>query len=337
MFCVECGAEGKVYESVCEECFLKKHKLVELPDTLDFEMCKECGSFLVGSKWMKVPVERAIEMVLDEAMSYEKEVDSSRFTVELIPEDEMNFSIVVECDMYVYDLRTSKELQARVRLKPSQCVTCTRKKSMYYEAILQVRADGRDLAEEELDKITEVVHKRVEASTGTFISKEERMHTGLDFYMGSNDVARNLSKELANMYSAQEQSSPKLVGMKDGHDLYRVTYLVRLPQYKVGDVINYQGTLYQVRKMATTVSLMNLEDWNTQSFPPSELVGSRVEDCFHLDAVLLAQSDNEIQIMDPDTLKTVSIKKPEGFQPSGEEVSIVKCEKGIFIAPSQKD
>ncbi|TET90641.1 MAG: hypothetical protein E3J35_06075 [Methanomassiliicoccales archaeon] len=337
MFCVECGAEGKVYESVCEKCFLKKHKLAKLPDALDIEMCKECGAFLIGSKWMKVPVERAIEMVLDVAISYEKVVGNSRFTVECYPEDEMNFSIKVHCDMYVDDLRTEKDLKSRVRLKPSQCLTCTRKKSMYYEAILQVRADGRDLSEEELDRITEVVHKRVDASTDTFISKEERMHTGLDFYMGSNNLARNLSKELASMHSAQEQSSPKLVGMKDGHDLYRVTYLVRLPQYKVGDVINHQGTLYQVRRTATTVSVMNLEDWKLQKFTPSELVGSKVKECLPVKAVLLAQTESEMQIMDPDTLNTVTIKKPEGFQASGEEVSIIKCEKGIFVAPSQKD
>jgi hypothetical protein len=41
--------------------------------------------------------------------------------------------------------------------------------------------------------------------------------------------------------------------------------------------------------------------------------------------------------MDPDTMKTVTIKKPEGFQPEGEEITIIKCEKGIFASPTQKD
>lgn len=336
-FCVECGAEGKVYESVCEKCFLKKHKLAKLPEALDIEVCKECGAFLIGSIWNKVPRERAIEMVLDKAVSYEKIVDSSQFTVEFFPEDDMNISIKVHYDMYVDDLRAKKDLQSRVRIKPSQCVTCTRKKSKYFEAILQVRADGRNLSEDELEEIYEFVHEKVDASSESFISQEERLHGGIDFYLGSNTLARKLSKELASMYSAQEASSPKLVGMKDGHDMYRVTYSVRLPEYKVGDVISHKGSLYQIVKMATTITVANLEDMKKYKFTLSELVGSRVEDCSFLEAIVLAQTEDEMQIMEPETMKTITIKKPEVSYPTGEKVSIIKCEKGIFLSPSQKD
>jgi nonsense-mediated mRNA decay protein 3 len=125
--------------------------------------------------------------------------------------------------------------------------------------------------------------------------------------------------------------------MKDGQEMYRVTHLIRLPQFKVGDVIYHQDNLYQIMRMATNVAVMNIEDWRRSSFTPSELVGSSVEDCLRLKAVVLAQTEDEVQIMDPDTMKTVTIKKPEGFHPEGEEISIIKCEKGVFPAPSQKD
>ncbi len=337
MFCVECGAEGKVYESLCEKCFLEKHKLAELSDFLDIEMCKECGAFLVGSKWVKEPLERVVDMILDRAISFEKIVDNSHFSVEYFPEDEMNYSIVVTCDMFVDDLRTAKELQSKVRLKPSQCVVCTRKKSHYYEAVLQVRADTRNLSKEEKDAVYRFVHERVDATSEAFISEEEEMHGGWDFHLSSKALARNLSKDLASMYCAQESSSAKLVGMKDGQDLHRVTHSVRLPQYEVGDVIKHRGVLYQIIKMASTVTAVNIENWKSHSFPPSELVESTVEDCFRLQAIVLAQTEDEMQIMDPDTMKTVTIKKPEGFQPEGEEISIIKCEKGIFASPTQKN
>lgn len=337
MFCVECGAEGKVYESLCEKCFLERHKLAELPEFLDIEMCKECGNFLVGSKWIKEPQERVVDMIIDRAISYENIVDNSHFKVQFFPEDEMNIAIVVECDMFVDDLRTSKEIQSKVRFKPSQCVNCTRKKSHYYEAVLQIRADRRGLSEEEMDAVYEYVNERVDGASDAFISEEEKIHGGWDFHLSSKALARNISKELASMYGAQEESSAKLIGMKEGKELYRVTHSVRLPQYKVGDVINLEGVLYQITKMATNVTAVDLESWKSIPFPPAELVGSAVVDSFKLQAVLLVQTEDEIQIMDPDTMKTVTIKKPEGFQPEGEEISIIKCEKGIFASPTQKD
>jgi nonsense-mediated mRNA decay protein 3 len=249
----------------------------------------------------------------------------------------MNYQIVVHCDMYVDELRTEKDIHSKVRLKPSQCVVCTRRKSRYYEAVLQVRADGRNLTDEEMEAVSKLVHKRVDSATDGFISEEEKMHGGWDFLLSSKALGRNISKELASMYCAQESSSASLVGMKDGQEMYRITNSVRLPQYKVGDVIDHNGRLYQIMRMATNVAVVDIEDWKKFSFTPSELVGSGVEDCFRLQAVLLAETEDEMQIMDPDTMKTVTIKKPEGFHPEGEEISIIKCEKGIFPAPTQKD
>jgi nonsense-mediated mRNA decay protein 3 len=337
LFCVECGAEGKVYESLCEKGFLERHRLAELPEFIDIENCKECGAFLIGSRWVKAPMERAVEMLLDKVVSYEKIVDNHQYSVDYDPEDENNIKIVVHCDMYIDELRATKDVHSKVRLKPSQCVTCTRRKSRYYEATLQIRADGRDLSDEEMDAVYKVVHERVDSATDAFISEEEKMHGGWDFLLSSKALGRNISKELASTYCAQESSSAKLVGMKDGQELYRTTHSVRLPQYKVGDVIGHQGNLYQIMRMATNVAVINIEDWESHNFTPSELVGSSVEDCFRLQAVVLAETDDELQIMDPDTMKTVTIKKPEGFHPEGEEISIIKCEKGIFPAPSQKD
>lgn len=336
LFCVECGAEGKVYESLCEKCFLERHRLAEVPEFLDIEECKECGSFLIGSKWISVPMERAVEMLLDKVIAYEDLVDTHQYSVEYDPEDEKNIKVVVHCDMYVDEMRTEKDIHSKVRLKPSQCVTCTRRKSRYYEATLQIRADRRNLSDEEMEAINKFVHKRVESATDAFISEEEKKHGGWDFLLSSKTLGRNISKELASMYCAQDSSSEKLVGMKDGRDMYRVTYAVRLPQYKVGDVIDHHGKLYQIMGMATNVSVKNIEDWSKYSFTPSELVGSSVVDCTRLQAVLLVETEDEMQIMDPDTMKTVTIKKPEGFH-SEEEISIIKCEKGIFPAPSQKD
>jgi len=48
-------------------------------------------------------------------------------------------------------------------------------------------------------------------------------------YLSSNTVARTIARELADTFRGTIGSSPKLFGRKKGKDLYRVTYVVRIP------------------------------------------------------------------------------------------------------------
>jgi nonsense-mediated mRNA decay protein 3 len=51
-------------------------------------------------------------------------------------------------------------------------------------------------------------------------------------------------------------------------------------------------------------------------------------------AVLVADEGRTIQVLDPHTYETVTVKRPEflSVEP-GNEIKIVKTEKGIFVLP----
>jgi NMD protein affecting ribosome stability and mRNA decay len=46
--------------------------------------------------------------------------------------------------------------------------------------------------------------------------------------------------------------------------------------------------------------------------------------------VVVSKGENEIQVLDPDNLKTVDVLIPQGVKISGESVAIAKCEAGYF-------
>ena len=104
---------------------------------------------------------------------------------------------------------------------------------MYYEAIIQVRPESAAMGEALMEEIKSYVRSRVgsqaNATEGCFLSKEEEVHGGVDFYVSSNALARAIARELAKKFGGTIGSSPRLHGMVRGKEVYRVTYIVRIP------------------------------------------------------------------------------------------------------------
>src|SRR5439155_173817 len=68
MFCVECGAEGPVYEGLCANCFRKRHPIVAPVEFVDVPRCQSCGSYRLRSGWTKADRDLVIPQLLREAM-----------------------------------------------------------------------------------------------------------------------------------------------------------------------------------------------------------------------------------------------------------------------------
>jgi nonsense-mediated mRNA decay protein 3 len=111
---------------------------------------------------------------------------------------------------------------------------CNRRRSNYFEGILQVRAEDRPLTEEERGRLVafvqDAVARRSAKGEEVFISRVEDVRGGADVYLSSNTVTRTIARELADAFRGTVGSSPKLFGRKNGKDLYRVTYVVRIPE-----------------------------------------------------------------------------------------------------------
>lgn len=233
MFCVECGKEGEVYDNLCKDCFLKKQKLVEVPQYLDATVCSNCGAIQLANGWVFSPMDKAIEDILGNKIKVSDKVESIQIAHRRTYEDERNISLHISCELRIEDFETKADLESKLRIKRGLCPTCSKQRGRYYEGILQVRAEGRDLSKEELEQVSEVVRTvlaKPSKLAGPFLSKEERVRGGLDFYVSSNSLARILAKEVQSNLGGKVSSSPKIYGKKGGKQVYRVTYLVRLPE-----------------------------------------------------------------------------------------------------------
>ncbi len=278
MFCVECGAEGPVYQGVCASCFAKKHPVVEPPANLDVPRCQQCGAFHFRSAWSRVDLDSAITTLLRERVRGLPPFEHVAFTHAAREEDANNYFLTVSAVGRFEDLRQTQDFHVRLRIKPSVCDTCAKQAGRYFEGILQVRAEDRDLTPAEMRAVRTLVLARVERGrdeAGDFVSRTEEIHGGLDFYVSTNALGSRLAREIAEAFGGTVTASPKLFGQRQGKEIYRVTSLVRLPAFRVGDVVRHKAAVTEVVSLRPFVELRDLVTGEKRRYKTKDLRGLR--------------------------------------------------------------
>jgi nonsense-mediated mRNA decay protein 3 len=306
MFCVECGAEGPVYESLCANCFRKKHPVVAAVEVLDLPRCTSCGSFRLRSGWSKVDRELGLTQLLREAMPPLDPYERVAFTHVAREEDANNLSVTVKAVGRFQDLAPVQGFHLRVRIKPSLCEACQKQRGRYFEGILQVRGDDRELAAPEVRAVRTFVAARVDRSDDrdAFVSRTEEVDGGLDFYVSQNALAIRLAGDLRDAFGGTVSTSPKLFGQREGREVYRVTALVRLGPFRKGDVVRHKGRLAEVTSVRPFVVLRDLETDESRRFKSKDLHGARKVDAERFAAQLERLESGEVVAVHPETAET---------------------------------
>ncbi|MDH4122553.1 MAG: NMD3-related protein [Thermoplasmata archaeon] len=339
MFCVECGKEGMTYGGLCGECYLSRKRPVTLPPVLDVQICGACFAVHIGKSWIdSLSIDEAVRLSLDASLKKEKNVSDVKLETKLVERDPRNYLADVRISFRIEDLEGAIDKRIEIRLKKDTCTRCGKKSGHYYEAIIQLRGHEKD--KKRIERARKEILSRIDAIGSSnreiFISKEERKHGGYDFFLSSSQTAKSVSREMMKAFGATMKSSPAVGGRKDGHDLVRMTYLVRLPDYDEGDVVTFGGRAYLVRSIeAKSVNLFDLSIWQETKVPKSRIRASEVlhrEESVHSTSVIV-EADDTIQIIDPSSMKPVEVKKPDNFRLEGSTVSIIRTKLGTFLLP----
>ena len=339
MFCVECGREGELIGSLCRECYSKKHALVSLAPHVDLTLCAHCSAMLTDKGWQDVgSVREAAEIALERSLLLAKDARVSEMRVQITQKDERNLQADLDLLLSVDGNDFERKLNTIVRIKRGSCTECSKQQGKYYEAILQVRGPDRSLPERTEAEVDRFVRDRVasmrKSSREIFVSKIDRVKGGLDFYFSTIPAARSIARELESSMCAEYKESSSLWGRRDGKDIYRMTFMVRLRGFGAGDVIEHESGLYYVvgmsRGMVRGVDISTGEERALRLKEPGEcsLVTSKSR---VLKAVVVTDSKDELQVLDPETMKTLDIRKPQGFSRKGEQVRLVKTKVGAFV------
>lgn len=339
MFCVECGREEELIGSLCRECYSKKHAIASLADHVDLMLCAHCSAMESEKGWEDVgSMREAVEAAIEQALILSKGARVTDTKIQVSQKDERNLQVDVGLLLVIEGKEFERKLSTIVRLKRGSCPQCSKKQGNYYEAILQVRGPGRTLPELTETEVERFVKDRVaslrKSSRDVFLSKVERVKGGLDFYFSTIPAARTIARDIENSMCAEYKESSSLWGRRDGKDIYRMTFMVRFQGFAPGDVIEHDSRLYYVKGMSGgMVRVVDVEKGEARAIrlkDPGEctLVKSRSQ---ILKAVVVTDRDEELQLLDPETMKTLDVRKPPGFSRKGEQVRLLKTSTGAFV------
>jgi nonsense-mediated mRNA decay protein 3 len=236
-FCVVCGrTDVPIEEGVCADCYAKHHPLVTAREQATVVLCPTCGARKVGRHWEGQG--RTSLLGAEDLMPF------------LVPHPEVAIRRVEWTDESVHPLLRTIEGVVSVRFRGKErqelvrftvkvvhqtCTDCSRKTGHFYTALIQLRASeeaGREKPAERRARLLrrwEEGMKDARAEWRHALSWYEERPEGLDFYLTDTTAAKALARWLKSRLAATLKESATLYGRKDGHDVYRVTFCLRVP------------------------------------------------------------------------------------------------------------
>jgi nonsense-mediated mRNA decay protein 3 len=341
MFCVECGKKGEIFrDAVCIDCYIKTHSFSKGPKFFDLYICSHCGSYKYKNSWISDSFEEIFNRWIKQLFDISRELNNTKIYAECNEEKE-RIKCKVTIKGFLDDKKITEKHDTIIRKKKDVCDVCSKQFGGYHEAIVQIRADNRKLTKNEIKKIKKYVESLVKTMQekghrGLFITDMGEEHGGLNFYLSDKGSALTITKKIQENYGGEIKKSSKNIGMKDSKQLYRMTYLLRLPSIKMGDFISHDNAVFKIYAISRNkVHIFELSRWTKKIYDIKELETTNIlgRDELIKDMILVSQTKEEVQLMDPKTYKTFEVRKPKKIYFDLKKIKIVKIEDEIFLLP----
>jgi nonsense-mediated mRNA decay protein 3 len=328
----------------CRDCFLKTVTLASIPLVVRTVLCPVCGAVKKGKHWedQNIEIDDLIQSVIEHTLKIDPQARDVTTSVALTNSNPVIYRAHITVTGVLKGVKTESQLDTEIRIQKETCDACSRMAGGYYEAVVQIRAEGRFPDEDEQQQIMELVEEVVErqyqrGDRFAFITNTHELPEGTDVYLGSNNTARQAVRLAMERFGCKYSESPSLAGKKDGKDIYRITYSLRLPGLVPGDIIRVGEDAVLVNRSAKMTTGLYLESGLEFSEHTDRLKDKhKVADVDEAEnAVVISVEPDTVQVMHPSTFKQVTIKKPAHFKgKGGEDVRVILMEDTIFILPS---
>ncbi|MBS3761432.1 60S ribosomal export protein NMD3 [Halodesulfurarchaeum sp.] len=357
-FCPRCGDPvdpelvGSTDRGLCTDCYLENFELVDAPDTVEVTVCARCGAVNRADSWVDVGARDLTDVAIDEVteeVQVHREAEDFSWTVD--PEQIDRNTIVLHANFTgtVRGRELTDERPVRVAIGRGTCQRCGRIAGNSYASVVQVRASGRSPRPEEADRAVELAHEitsemEAKGDREAFVTEVLDSGHGPDIKLSTTKLGRRVSAKLIEEFGGKVSDSETLVTEDgDGNEVYRVTYAVRLPAFRPGDIIEVPDTdgpvlVQGVRGNLKGVDLqtgdhfeVNFEDGVV---PNATKIGSRTEAVET--TVVSVLDDHAIQLLDPATSETRSVARPSFFGADARTVEVVRIEGDLYMLPANE-
>ncbi|AQL42503.1 hypothetical protein BV210_07155 [Halorientalis sp. IM1011] len=360
-FCPRCGeaiperpeprpGEPKDPDRVlCDDCYFEEFDLVDAPDRIEIRVCAQCGAVHRGNRWVDVGADDYVDVAVEEVSeALAVHLDAEAVDWEVAPEQVDATTIKMHCRFsgIVRDTPVVEEVLVPVKISRETCKRCGRIAGGSYAAIVQVRADERDPSDGELDEAEQIAREYVadreaDGDREAFVTEAKRTEGGLNVQLSTTKLGKAVADRIVRQLGGSYESYETLVTEdSDGNEVYRVTYAVRLPRYRPGEVIDpeddegpvlvrsVRGNLKGRRVTTGEPFEASFEDENA---PDARRLGTR-EDAEETTLVAV-EDENAVQVLDPETYEAKTVARPDYLDPDADTVPVLKSRAGLHVLP----
>jgi nonsense-mediated mRNA decay protein 3 len=272
----------------------------------------------------------AVEATRDE-LGVHVEATDLAWTVEPEPVDATTIRMHATFSGFVRDTPVEESVTVPVSIAKETCTRCSRIAGDYYAGIVQIRATGRDPSTRETSRAIDVAHQVVADMEATgdrnaFVTEVTEREEGIDIKVSTSKIAAKIARRLVEEFGGTWSSSETLVTEdEDGNEVYRVTYAVRLPRFRAGDVIDPSdgdGPVL-VRSVQGNLKGLRLTTGERYEAPSDEAIEPAAEYLGRVDkavetTLVTVEDKHAVQALDPETFqaqpfpaRTISIRRPK--------------------------
>ncbi len=343
--CPKCGNDTSVLLSgVCRECFFQNFALAQLPQVIQARICASCGARFTRGRWTDEDnIGTIVLKTIEDNLSIHEAAEDVEVCINPRQLTPHMYKVEVEVVAAIQGERVTSDLSSEIRIIRESCEMCSRMSGGYFEGILQIRATERIPTENEIETCLRIVdmtidRMRAKGDRLAFITDTIRSKEGLDLYIGSVNSGRHICKAIIEELGGTFSESPSLFGQKDGKEVYRITFSMRLPRFTPGDIITIGNRKIVVKHMEKKLTGTDLTDSSRFIATEDDIALAKhvghVRDA--VNSVLVSEEVHELMILDPFTFRTVNIKKPAGFSlMEDEEIPVIRIEDALFLLPPE--
>ena len=305
-FCPKCGKPSET-DGLCNQCKIGITPWFTCDNRVQSTNCPSCGAIKVVNTWTDSEAERA-ELgpeVAKSAVHFHNDVKKPSIEISIRDLTLNRSRATLILRGILYNKSVEGTCTVEILWHKEQCDRCNRISGSYYEGIVQVRAEGRIPSTFEIQtaaSIAQQIEDNLQSGGErlSFISDMTPIHDGIDITIGSQHIGLLISQGIVAQLGGRYTTHPKLVGEKNGRQLFRVTYSVRLPRFQKNDVIRIRNRYYEVLRVESHhLQTIDLRDGTTKSIREDD-VEKIISNSRNAEPALVVFADGKnMGIMDP--------------------------------------
>ncbi|MHB8372049.1 MAG: NMD3-related protein [Thermoplasmataceae archaeon] len=254
MICINCGKNNSIERGLCEECITAGIK-VNTPGVYEITICPKCESTMVGKKWVQKEGKPLFEKKFLESISINDPKSSinksdSSIRINSYKGTASLFLVIQRENIKGIHL----ELEVPYKVRKISCPSCNKATGSYYEGKIQLRGfqgETNAIMEHVLNYILKRIDEFSKKNNDSFVSQVEKQVEGYDIYLGRKNDSDRVCRELSKEYFSSLNVSKSLAGMKEGHEIYRYTYALRIMDLQKGAILDLNGKEFLMKRVSS--------------------------------------------------------------------------------------